>query len=140
MASRVLSLFQYFQRGNVAATASGPNGWAKVSLWRRFFELQEKKEQEECETFTQLLDEIYEEEPTHTESEVALRSRREMIQEHYRGLRNEGITHRFELGGNSASSNGTMDARSNNSSASAHGYREASLDIPVGNFDVTLAQ
>lgn len=62
-----------------------------------------------------------------------------MVQEYYRGLRNEGITHRFGLG-NNASNSGTMDARSNNSSESNQVYREANLDIPVGNFDVTLAQ
>lgn len=109
------------------------------SLWRRFFELQEQKEQEECETFVELLDEIYENEPPHTQSELAVQSRNEMVQEHYRGLRNEGTRYRFGLG-NNANSNRSMDAQSNNSSSNTHGNREANLDIPVGNFNVTLAQ
>ena len=81
------------------------------------------------------------------ESELAVKERKEMVSRYYRGLRdgnNRNDTHFYNNNNNSSSSssrtvNGnstshTMDSYSNNDS------HEDDLNIPVGNFHVTLAQ
>ena len=129
------------------------------SLWKRFFELKEQEEQEQQERIVELLEEIYQINTSTTqhgrgtgpvESEQAIRARREMVCDYYRGLR-EGGENSSSLSSSSSSStdyvrsNSSMsNGISDNNSRGDGGWngetREANLDIPVGNFHVALPQ
>ena len=131
---------------NIQTTSKHQNS----SLWRRFFELKEQEEQEQQERIVELLEEIYQINTSTVqqgrgtgpvESEQAVRARREMVCEYYRGLREEG--------GSSSSTLSSLPEymRSNSSMSNDNGNggwngetREANLDIPVGNFHVALPQ
>ena len=96
-----------------------PNSWATISLWRRFFQLQEEEQQEEQREMEEILDEIFTApvmRPIATEQNRALRA--QVLDEHYRDLRAQQQRNEQEL----------------------QQLNHPNLDVPVGDQYVTLAQ
>lgn len=74
-------------------TLTAPNSWAAVSLWRRFFQLQEEQEEEQRELMEQALEETL----RHTNGvaplyhpEVVASIREQAVAEYYRDLIRQG--------------------------------------------------
>lgn len=64
------------------------NRWAVVSMWRRSFELQEEREQEEQEMLEDLWDEIVdEEEKCPIRNPEVVNARNESLNDHYRKIK-----------------------------------------------------
>lgn len=120
-------------------------------LWRRFFELQEQEEKDEQERIVELLEEVYHINSSKpggpVESEHAIRARREMVSEYYRGLRSETSSSSSSGTENGMHHNGTHTINVTSSfeqQRSSSGWngetRQPNLDIPVGDFHCSIAQ
>mmetsp|Transcript_7508 Transcript_7508/g.7087 ORF Transcript_7508/g.7087 Transcript_7508/m.7087 type:complete len:142 (-) Transcript_7508:232-657(-) len=84
MASPLMSVaLRMFPRSGAAATTTGANSWATVSLWRRFFQLKEEEEEEQLEVLCEVLEESR---ACPVASDEANQARHEFLQGHYRTL------------------------------------------------------
>ncbi len=99
--------------------------------------MKEQQEQQECEnTIEEIITQVFHENESSfrpIESEQAVKSRREMMDEYYRGL---SMTRPRQVNNNNNHNNRYYAERND-----AIGYRRnENLDIPVGDFHVALPQ
>eukprot|EP00558_Chaetoceros_sp_UNC1202_P005751 CAMPEP_0197247834 /NCGR_PEP_ID=MMETSP1429-20130617/32507_1 /TAXON_ID=49237 /ORGANISM="Chaetoceros sp., Strain UNC1202" /LENGTH=151 /DNA_ID=CAMNT_0042708865 /DNA_START=117 /DNA_END=572 /DNA_ORIENTATION=- len=151
MASRIISLFRMFSRnGQEVASGAKANSWAKIALWRRFFETQDAEEQERLESLNEILEEIYQTNaPDLIQTDEAVAAREQFIIEQRRILTRRGTT----TTSTSTSTSNTVNTgyrnvpvvnvsqlRSQRQQEEERRLNEPDLDVPVGNFYVNLPQ
>mmetsp|Transcript_29899 Transcript_29899/g.68982 ORF Transcript_29899/g.68982 Transcript_29899/m.68982 type:complete len:119 (+) Transcript_29899:194-550(+) len=86
MASRIIAFFRLFGP-RATRTLDQPNAWATVSLWRRFFAMQEEEAQEERREIESILEEIFSaEEIRPIATQRAESQRQQVLQQYYRSI------------------------------------------------------
>jgi hypothetical protein len=133
-----MSLIRILNRSGQVTTA-GPNSWATVGMWRRFFEMKEEEDEEQVDTFAEIMEGIVGgiDGARPIAGEEATQARREFVKEHYRNLTTvpEGITvntTRQQM----PSSETTASMREHEDQQ----LNRPNLDVPVDGSYVTLAQ
>mmetsp|Transcript_16008 Transcript_16008/g.27106 ORF Transcript_16008/g.27106 Transcript_16008/m.27106 type:complete len:127 (-) Transcript_16008:285-665(-) len=97
MTSRIIDLLR-FLGPRATRTLNQPNAWATISLWRRFFQLQEDERLEEQREIEEILDEIFSAptmRPIATQENHDLRAT--VLEEHYRDLREQGAAYQARM-------------------------------------------
>ena len=108
--------------------------FAGSGIWRRFFELKEKEDEERIEEIAEILEEVagvHIVRPASTEE--AARARREFVQEHHRNLAAEGTEQSRQT---SVRALLTERMRQHEDQQ----LNRPNLDVPIGNEYVTLPQ
>eukprot|EP00545_Synedropsis_sp_CCMP1620_P014766 CAMPEP_0119030490 /NCGR_PEP_ID=MMETSP1176-20130426/41057_1 /TAXON_ID=265551 /ORGANISM="Synedropsis recta cf, Strain CCMP1620" /LENGTH=129 /DNA_ID=CAMNT_0006986861 /DNA_START=58 /DNA_END=447 /DNA_ORIENTATION=- len=85
MADRLFALFPFLGQRSASRTMNNPNSWATVSLWRRFFQMQEQRELEFEEALEELVNQAHTAETMRPiDSEYSVGLRRQATREAYR--------------------------------------------------------
>eukprot|EP00565_Helicotheca_tamesis_P008441 CAMPEP_0185724476 /NCGR_PEP_ID=MMETSP1171-20130828/947_1 /TAXON_ID=374046 /ORGANISM="Helicotheca tamensis, Strain CCMP826" /LENGTH=151 /DNA_ID=CAMNT_0028392335 /DNA_START=116 /DNA_END=571 /DNA_ORIENTATION=- len=151
MASRIASILRMMPLlGGAGKAALPPNSWAYVSIWRRFFELQEEEQEETIQIMAEVLEESASEENARpVASEENARARAEYVKEYYRTLvsntkTNAGAGRVMSTGASSGSSGSSRSSEVTPAMQERERQQlyDPNLDIPTedGQSYVTLAQ
>eukprot|EP00586_Coscinodiscus_wailesii_P001490 CAMPEP_0172483646 /NCGR_PEP_ID=MMETSP1066-20121228/10696_1 /TAXON_ID=671091 /ORGANISM="Coscinodiscus wailesii, Strain CCMP2513" /LENGTH=125 /DNA_ID=CAMNT_0013247621 /DNA_START=85 /DNA_END=462 /DNA_ORIENTATION=- len=125
MTSRLLAILRILPRTNASA-ATQTNSWAKLCLWRRYFEMKEEEEEERLENIAEVLEPVVGVDAVRPiMSEKTVEVRKKFVREHYRNISQVN-----------PSQNHVMHEQEQQQ------IRRPNLDIPVndGQSYVTLAQ
>mmetsp|Transcript_29022 Transcript_29022/g.43164 ORF Transcript_29022/g.43164 Transcript_29022/m.43164 type:complete len:143 (-) Transcript_29022:180-608(-) len=142
MTSRLISLLRLIPHGG-GQVLPPPNSWALVSLWRRFFQMQEEEREEAMQIMAEALEKPASVDNARpTASDEAYNARMEFLKEHYRALLTSNAGTMGGLGGSVGITPSTAETTPTMQRHENQQVHNPNLDIPTqdGQSYVTLAQ